>query len=262
MHPDIAIMDLRLRRRTMLLYAIGMAAYTYIIVAMYPSMRNDTALSSFLQGNEKAAALFGVTGSLTSPGGWINGNLYANFLPLLVLLLTIGYGAASIAGQAETGLLGVIATLPVSRSRLVAEKALAMALVALPMAVATTGLVLLGRFYQLDLGVWPVIGTTVAVALLGVDFGLLALAVGAATGRRSTAMAVAATTGAVSYVVSSLAPVTATVRPLRALSLFYWAVGNDQLDRGPSATGFAVLLAVGAVLLAIGMVGVQRLDIP
>lgn len=262
MHADLALLDLRLRRRSMLVYAVGMALYTYIVVAMYPSMRNDAALSSFLQGNETAAALFGVTGSLTTPSGWVDGNLYANFLPLLVLLLTVGYGASAVAGQAEAGLLGVIVTLPVGRARLVVEKAAAVVGVALPLAVATMAVVLAGRFYQVRIGVWPVVGTTLAVALLGVDFGILALAVGAATGQRGTAVGVAAALAAVSYLVSSLGPVIGGLRRVRALSLFYWAVGRNQLDQGPSVVSLAVLVAVGAVLLAAAVAAAQRLDIP
>src|SRR5664280_1249359 len=68
------------------------------------------------------AALFGANGPLTTPPGWLNANLYANFVPLIVLLLTIGYGAACLAGQDENGTLGLIASLPVSRRRIAAQK--------------------------------------------------------------------------------------------------------------------------------------------
>jgi ABC-2 type transport system permease protein len=151
--PELTLMDLRLRRRSMLWYAVGMAVYAFIVVAMYPSMKNDTALSNLTQSNKTAAALFGVTGSLTSPVGWTNGNLYANFLPLLVLLLTVGYGANAIAGQSEEGILGVLVALPLSRRRLVLEKAAALVVIALPMALATMAVILIGPHYQLHLGV-------------------------------------------------------------------------------------------------------------
>ncbi len=262
MPADLTRLDLRLRRRSMLLYALGLAVYTYIVVAMYPSMRNDAALSNFVQGNETAAAVFGVTGSLTTPSGWMNGNLSANFLPLLVLLLTIGYGASAIAGQSEAGLLGMIATLPVSRARLAAEKAATVVGVTLPTAVATVATVLIGRFYQVRIGIWPIVGTTLTVALLGVDFGILALAIGAATGRRGTAIGVTAAMTAISYLISSLSPVIGALHHLRTLSLFYWAVGQDQLDRGPSVPCIAVLTAVGIAALAAIVAAVQRLDIP
>ena len=151
MRTDVAQLDLRLRRRSILWFAFGLAIYAFLIVAMYPSVKSDTSLGDLTANNPTVAAMLGVNGSLTSPTGWVNGNLYANFLPLMVLLLTIGYGAASIAGQSEDGSLGLVATLPISRRRLVREKTLVLALLAVPLAVATMAFILLGRHYDLSL---------------------------------------------------------------------------------------------------------------
>jgi ABC-2 type transport system permease protein len=261
MWPELARMDLRLRRRSMLWYAVGMGIYAFIVVAMYPIMKDDTSLSNLTQSNQTAAALFGVTGSLVSPVGWTNGNLYANFLPLLVLLLTIGYGANAIAGQTEDGVLGVMATLPISRHRLILEKAAALVVVALPMALATMAVVLAGPHYQLDLGVWPVVGTTLTVVLLGIDFGLLALAIGTATGRRGVAIAASSVLAAAAYLISSLAPVISWAHTLRYTSPFYWAIGDGQLARGPSATAILVLAGAAMVLLGTALATIRGLDI-
>ena len=105
-------LDLRLRRRGMIGYAVGMAIYVVAVVALYPSFEHDTSLNSFTSGNSTVAALFGASGSLTSPTGWMSANVYANFLPLVVLLLCIGYGASCVAGQEEDGTLGLVPTLP------------------------------------------------------------------------------------------------------------------------------------------------------
>ena len=72
--------------------------------------------------------MFGVSGPLTSPGGWLNGNIYGNFFPLIMLLLTIGYGAAALAGQDEDGTLALVAALPIRRRTILLQKAGAMAL--------------------------------------------------------------------------------------------------------------------------------------
>jgi ABC-2 type transport system permease protein len=261
MSPELTLLDLRLRRRSMLWYAVGMAVYAFLIVAMYPTMKDDTSLSDMMKGNETAAALFGITGSLTSPVGWINGNLTANFLPLLVLLLTVGYGANAIAGQSEEGILGVLATLPLSRCRVVLEKTAALVVVALPMALTTMAILLIGPHYQLHLGVWPVIGTMLTTVLLGVDFGMLALAVGTTTGHRGTALATASVLAAATYLISSLAPVISWAHRLRYLSPFYWALGDNQLADGPSVTAILVLTGIAAALLAAALVAVRRIDI-
>lgn len=262
MHAEVARLDLRLRRRSLIWYAVGMAVYAFLIVAMYPAMKADTGLESLAADNPTLMALFGVSGSLTSPVGWVNGNLYANFLPLLLLLITVAYGAAAVAGQADEGALGLVATLPLSRARLVAEKAGALVVLALPLSAVTLTCVLLGREYDLNLAVGPLVGTTAAATLLAVDFGLLALLIGALTGSRGLALGLSSAVAAASYLVSSLAPAVHAFNTVRGVSLFYWAVGDGQLEHGPSGLAWAVLLVVGAALLVGSVVAVRRLDIP
>ena len=52
----------------------------------------------------------------------------------------------------------------------------------------------------MDIG--PLVTTTAGVALLGIDFGLLAMALGAATGNRGEALGLASGVAAASYLVS------------------------------------------------------------
>ncbi len=259
---EIARLDLRLRRRSMVWYSVGMAVYVILIVVIYPSVKSDSSLTTLAADNPTMTALLGVSGSLTSPIGWVSGNVYANFLPLVVLLLTISYGGSAIAGQSETGMLGLVAALPVARSQLVVEKTIALILCPIPLSIVTMLCVFAGRAYQLNLAIWPVVGTTLAVLILGVDFGLLAMLVGAHRANRGHALGASAAIAAASYLVSSLGPVSSLARALRAASLFYWAIGDNQLESGPSLLGFGVLLAVGLALFAATRIVIERLDIP
>lgn len=259
MLANITRLDLRLRRRSAIGYAAGMAFYTLIVVALYPSFKNSTSLDS-LSGST-AAALFGVSGPLTSPGGWLNGNIYGNFFPLIMLLLTIGYGAASLAGQDEDGTLTLVAALPIRRRTILLQKAGAMALQAILLAVAVTICVVIGRGFQLAISPANTIAVSVALVLLGLDFGLVTMAVGAITGRRGTALGVGAGLAAASYLLSSLASTISSIRQGRYLSLFYWSVGNDQISRGVSAVDFAVLIMVGLAVLLAAVVAFRRADL-
>jgi ABC-2 type transport system permease protein len=238
-----------------------MAVYAFLIVAMYPTVAHDTTLESLTSSNPEVMALLGVAGSLTSPVGWVSGNLYANFLPLVVLLLTIGYGASAMAGQSEDGTLGLVATLPVTRRRIVVQKAAVLVLLALPLAVVTAACVLVGRRYDLQLAVGPLLETTGAVVALGVDFGLLALVLGVVTGSRGLALGLTSALAAASYLVSSLAPVVGWAHSIRGVSLFSWAVGDGQLASGPSVGAWTLLAVVAAALLTAGTLLVRRLDI-
>ncbi len=259
MSADVTRLDLSLRRRSAIGYAVGMALYTLVVVAIYPSFKDDTSLDS-LSGST-AAALFGVTGELTSPEGWLDGNIYANFFPLILLLLTVGYGAAALAGQDEDGTLCLLAVLPLRRPALVMQKIAAMVLQALLVVALVAAVVVVGRSFELPLAAGRVLAISITSLLLALDFGLLAMAVGAATGSRAVALAVGGAVAAVAYVISSLAPVVTWVRPARYVSPFFWAVGDNQLTDGVTAVDYLVLLGIAVVAAALTIRFFDRLDL-
>jgi ABC-2 type transport system permease protein len=261
MRVDVALIDLRLRRRALFSYTVGMALYALIIVVLYPQFKGDTSLDQLTRNASGVAALFGATGSLTSPSGWLDANIYENFLPLIMLLITVGYGASCIAGQDEDGTLSLATVLPISRRSVVLQKVGALSLQAIVLAITTMLCVLIGRQFDLTFPLTHLAGLSLGVALLGLDFGLCALAVGSITGSRGTALGVTATLAAASYLVSSLAPVIGWIRPARYASLFYWSVGNQQLANGLSLASVGVLVAVGALLTLAAVAGFRKLDL-
>jgi ABC-2 type transport system permease protein len=261
MHPDITWLDMANRRRSLIGYCLGMAVYALVVVAMYPAFKTSTSLDKLIASDSTAAALFGVTGPISTSGGWLNGNIYANFLPLIMLLLTIGYGAACLAGQDEDGTLGLLAVLPVRRTAIVMQKAAAMAAQAAALTVTVAVLVIIGRSFQLDITVANVASVSAVVFLMGMDFGLVTMAAGALAGRRGAAIGAGTALAAASYLVSSLAPVASWIRPGRYASLFYWSVGNGQISGGVSPGDYAVLTITGLCALAAAMLAFRRLDI-
>jgi beta-exotoxin I transport system permease protein len=261
MHPDITWLDVSNRRRSLIGYCLGMAVYTLVVVVIYPAFRTSSSLDKLIASDSTAAALFGISGPISTTGGWLNANIYANFLPLIILLLTIGYGAACLAGQDEDGTLGLLTVLPVRRAAVVAQKAAAMAAQAALLAVTVAVLVVIGRSFQLTITVTRIASVSAATFLMGMDFGLVAMAIGALTGRRGAAIGAGTALAAASYLVSSLAPVAPWIRPGRYASLFYWSVGNSQISGGVSLIDYAVLIVTGLCALAAAILAFRRLDI-
>jgi ABC-2 type transport system permease protein len=258
---EVATLDLSLRRRSTIGYCVGMALYVLVIVVLYPSFKDATNLDQLTRDSPGVAALFGISGSLTSPTGWLSANIYANFFPLLILLITIGYGAWCLAGQEADGRLELVLSLPFARRRLVLQKVLVLTILAALFSVVVFLFVLIGRRFDLTFSVANVAGATLGVALLGIDFGVLALAVGAATGSRGTAIAIAAAVASASYLISSMAPLVDWLEPFRYVSLFYWAVGNGQLDQGLSWASFGVLTGVAIVTSLLALTAFERHDL-
>lgn len=261
MGDDVIRLDLRLRRRMLIGTALGAAVYLLIIVTLYPSFKSDSSLNSMVSANPSAAAMFGISGSITSAEGWLSANMYANFGPLLALLLTIGYGAAAIAGQNTDGSLGLVVTLPLRRTTIIVHKAVALLIVALVVPIASFLVCLLGPSFELHPDWSALIGVTIAMTLLAYDFGALALLVGAASGNRGAALGVASGVAAATYLISSLAPVVHAVNSIRWLSPFYWSVGNNQLTDGVGVADFAALVGLGIVLVGGSLLAFDRLDV-
>lgn len=242
-------------------YSVGLALYALVVVAIYPAFKNSTSLDNLIRNDATAAALFGVTGKITSSGGWLNANIYANFFPLIMLLLTVGYGAASLAGQNENGTLCLVVALPIPRTRLVAQKIFALVLQAALLAVVVAIVVVIGRSFDLSIATANIVGISGSVLLMGLDFGLLAMVIGALAGRRGIAIGVATAVGAASYLVSSLYPVASWLGPARYASLFYWSVGNNQIVTGLPMTDLAVLLVTAVVEAFLAVLAFRRLDV-
>jgi ABC-2 type transport system permease protein len=260
MATELVGLDLATRRRSTIGYAVGLALYTLAVVALYPAFKDATDLDEMLASQPGLSALFGINGSITTPDGWLSANLYANFFPLILLFVAIGHGAATIAGEEHRGRLDLVMSLPVARRNIVLQKALAMVAMVTVVAFLTFLASWAGQLFEIDVSLANLASTTVGVVLLALAFGFLALAVGGGTGERGLALGVASAAAAVSFLLSSLAPLVDWLDPWKALSLFYWSVGNGQLQNGLGWDGFAVLLVVTVVVLVAAVLAFERHD--
>ena len=96
---------------------------------------------------------------------------------------------------------------------------------------------------------------------LGVFGAALALAVGAATGRRNAALWSVGGLGLASFLASGFAPTVRGLAWLEHVSPFSGAVGEDPLRHGVDAPGLALLVGGALVLWALAMVLYDRRDL-
>ena len=101
----------------------------------------------------------------------------------------------------------------------------------------------------------------ISVVVLAVLFGTIALAVGAATGRRGVARGVAAVLAVVAYLVSSLGDLIGWIKAIRPASPWYHALGVDPLAKGFSLPHLAVPIGLTLVVMAIALYAFDRRDL-
>jgi ABC-2 type transport system permease protein len=245
---NLLLKTLRDRRRGLVGWSLGLAALAVFTVALYPSVRESAEdLSKLVESlPEGVLALVGGEIDFASGPGFLNSRLFAFLGPLLLLVFAIGFGARTVAGEEQRGTLELVLSTPLHRRRIVAEK-LAALLVALSILGGVLYLSLAGTGGSVDLGVPSsrIAGAVVAAVLLAMVFGVLALAVGCAFGRRAVASATAAVAAVVTYLLDAFSTLVESLEPARYASPWFYYDSADVLRGG---------LEPGNVLVLVGLV--------
>ena len=220
------------RRKGLAGWAVGLAAYTVLMVSFYPTIRDSPSLALAIDEYPDVMKEFlggEASFDLSSGPGFVNAELYSLMLPLLLSVFAIGFGASMGADQ-RSGLMDLLLSHPISRVRLVVEKMVAMvAGVAALAAVVFVTLIGAGAVIDLGISLSNLVAATVGVVLLVSLHGLIAMAVGAATGRRSAAIGAATTFLAAGYVFSGLGGLVDWLEPVRSVSPYDRAGRNESL---------------------------------
>lgn len=253
--------DLRDQRRGLIGWGGGLALITLVIVALWPSIRDIPDIEEFLASYPEAfLELFNIE-AMTTGAGFLNAELYSILLPALFIVYGVSRGARSVAGEEEAGTLETLLVTPVTRLRLLADKAAALivGVVALGAVVLVTtwiGAVVV----DMGLGVGELAGGSVSMVLIGIEHGLLAFSVGAAIGRRGVAVATGSAVAVAGYVLYVAGAFIDRLEPWRILSPFHQALEGGPIGAGWPAT-YLWMPAVGLAAYLLAMPRFERRDI-
>jgi len=248
------------QRRSLLAWAVGIAAVAVMYSSFYPSTRERSAetVASLPPALRQALAF----GQITSPAGYLEATVFNFIVPLLLVLFVAATGARAIAGDEEAGILDLLLAHPVGRGGFMLQRFAALAVA----TAAVSGVVLLGMLAvagpaELDIPAGNLAAMALHLALLGLCFGTVALAIGAATGHRAAALAGTAVVAVLSYFANTLAPQQPATEWLQRLSPFAYYAGGRPLERGVQLGDAAVLLATSAALVVVGVLTFARRDV-
>lgn len=261
MFRSIYLKSLYDARRGLIGWSIAIAALVFLESALWPSVRDMPNIQQLYTSFPEELRKFFNLDAMTTGTGFLNAELFTLLLPALFLVYGIGHGARAIAGEEERGTLELLLVTPVSGARIVVDKALALA-----SSIAVLGLVLfaatsLGSLvFGLGISASGALSGALAMTLLGLEFGVLALAVGALTGRRTVAIAGSAAAATAAYVVYAIGLILTRFESWQPYSPIYQAFHN-----GPLGAGFQLsylwLLAGSAVLVLFALPTLDGRDI-
>ncbi|WP_280396187.1 ABC transporter permease subunit [Nocardia brasiliensis] len=225
--------SLRDQRRGLLGWSIGVVLLVLLESAIWPTFSDMSGMQDFLNNYPEAMRKLFNLEEFTTGTGFLNAELFSMLLPILFMVFAIGRGARGIAGEEERGTLEVLLVNGVSPIRLTLEQAAVVVT-----AVAVLGSVLFGSLvvcsavFGLGVTVSAAASGVLSMTLLGIEFGLLAVAIGAATGRRVFALAVASVLAVAAYVLYVASKLVAAVQPWGPWSPFHQAVADGPMGAG------------------------------
>jgi ABC-2 type transport system permease protein len=248
------------QRRALIGWSAGIVAMTLLMAALWPSVRDMFDQDLLAAYPEAMQRLFDIE-SMATGSGFFNTELFSIMLPALFIIYGIGRGARVIAGEEQDGTLEVVVVSPVSRARILLHKAAALAV-----GIVGLGFVLFvvtaASSFVMDMGIRPAHAAVGAVAmvLIGIQHGWLALAVGAATGRRGLAIAVAGTVAVMGYLLHVVGALVDAAEPWQPLSPFTQAIGAGPVS-GTVPAGFVWLAVAAGLFIAAALPLFDRRDI-
>lgn len=252
----------RSSRRGLVLWSLGIIAALALYLPLYPSIGGNAQMQQLIANLPPALVKAIGYDHLSSGAGYTQSTFFGLMGFVLFTIAAVGWGAAAVAGEEESGALELTLAHAVTRSQVVLEQAGAVALRLLVLTVvAFGGVLLLNGPSQTGIDVGKLVAASVALLGLALLIAFAALAGGALTGRRAVALGAGAGVAVISYVLNAVASQTADLDRLHAYSPYAWAFGNSPLTDGVDWGGLALLYGGVVLLLAVAVVGLQRRDV-
>jgi ABC-2 type transport system permease protein len=256
--------SVRERHRSIGWWMLGIAALIAINIAFYPSIKDSSGLADYSkQLPDTLRALFaGGETDLVSPVGYLNSQIFALMGPMVLLIFTIVAGSGVLAGEEEKGTLDLLLAQPLSRTSLVLQQFGALAAMVAMLGAGLLATTWVGcLIVDLDIAFGALLDATVAVALLSLLFGTLALAVGAMVPGRGRAAALAGGLAVASWILDGLGRAVDSLGPWRPLSPYYQAIGTNPLANGAPGWRWLLIAALTLALLGLAVAGLRRRDV-
>ncbi len=255
---------LRDRRRGLVGWALGIAGYVVLQTSFFPSVQSSDLQRAVASYPKELKAFFGGAQAFNfSTGrGYLEVELFSLIIPALLTIAAIAFGVGALAGEQERGTLDLLLANPITRRRVVAEKAVGMGVtVGALAAVVFVMLLVMDPAVDLRVGVVNLAIACLGAALLAYGFGALAMLAGAATASRTLALAAPAALFTAAYLVVGLAGLVSWLEPFRLASPLYHATGTHPLSNGLPAANYAVLFGWCAATVLATVLVFERRDL-
>jgi ABC-2 type transport system permease protein len=259
---ELTLGPIRAIRRAIILWAVFVGGLVAMTVAVWPAFRDSSAVNDIMNNMPSGLVqAFGLEGFGT-PAGFLRGNLYDVFIPLLITGAAVGFANSLTSGEEDAGRLEVVLSQPVTRQSVFAGRVIAV-LVGVVLVVIATTIVQFASdaAVNLQIGADKLLATLVLSALLAMFHGGLALAIAGVRARPSVVLGVGLSVAMAGALMAALFPLSDALKPLAHISPWDWAFGGDPLVSGGEPWRFLALGLPALAMAAFGIWAFGRRDV-
>lgn len=176
--------------------------------------------------------------------------------------LAISMGSASIAGEEADGTIGLLLGNPVRRSRVLVSKAASLVVLSTAAAaIVWAGAAIAPGLLDIDTTGMHVGALIFHIFVNTVFYGLLAMAISASTGNRSTASGVTVAVMVAGWLAVGIFPLIESLDWLDNLFPWYYYAGSQPVVNGIHWGHMSVLAGASVVFTVVAHLGVNRRDL-
>lgn len=247
--------------RGLLGWALGISAAICAYLPLFPSLQSPELRELVGSLPDSLVSTLGFD-QITSGAGYTQATFFGLLGFVLATIAGTIWGAAAIAGAEETGYLELTLAHAVGRRHYALASATALVVRMLGLGAITFALILsISGPAGLGLSASNLLAATLAWTGLTLMSGATALAVGAASGRRSWAVGAGAGIAAAGYVLDAVGKSSDELHAVGDLSPYRWAFGKQPLAEGFDWGGLGLLWGLVAALVGVTVWALARRDI-
>lgn len=254
----IIFRELKDRKWSLLAYSLGSLALLWVYVATFRSSQQNTQqllelVKSYPKGMLAALGLNDI--AVNTIEQYLNLEYYSSLWPLLAIILALSRAGSQLAGDIQTGTMGLLLALPLERWRIFAAKYLAgVATIIIFTVVSVFGIIPLSASANIPTHLHSLLAVWVVASLFMGTVYAVGLAVSSVVSESSKVYAITGFLMVATYTANIIAALVGSLDKLKYLSPFFYLNTHDALFYGTvhasSLYFFGAVIVVASALAA------------
>lgn len=239
------------RKTSTFVWALSMGLFGFLFTAMHQNFAGNITqfADTFPEG---LSAFIGDIALAAEPAGFLGVELYGLFLPMVLAVVGLGFGASAIGREEEAGTLEVLLASPISRSRIIMQKFAAIKTSLFIIAAATWVAIAIGSvLFVFNVDLFHVALASLSAFLLGLIYATAALCAQSITGKRGIGIGFGAGLLAITYFADIVSKLIESLSFLKYVSPFYYFDVSNVLFGKGSLSNFIILATISIVFYLI-----------